>query len=51
MHFKFKMAWQVREKAETIETDLVFQTLDWYNTDVTNETTDFLEYKIYVFAN
>ena len=44
------MAWQPRERAESTDTDLVFQTLDWYNTDLVNESTDFLEYKIFVFG-
>ena len=42
--------WQVREKEEGTDSDLIFQTLDWYNTDITNEETDLLEYKIYTFG-
>ena len=42
--------WQSREKQENTDQDLIFQTLDWYNVDVTNEETDQLEYKIYVFG-
>jgi DNA polymerase delta subunit 1 len=42
--------WDIREKEESTDNDLIFQTLDWYNTDVTNEETDLLEYKIYTFG-
>ena len=27
--------WEIRE-SESCETELIFQTLDWYNTDITN---------------
>ena len=37
-------SWEVREKEESTDNDLIFQTLDWYNTDITNEETDLLEY-------
>ena len=43
-------SWEVREKEESTDNDLIFQTLDWYNTDITNEETDLLEYKIYTFG-
>ena len=54
MLFKVKapqsqMSWETREKNENGES-LVFQTLDWYNTDTENLETDKLEYKIYVFG-
>jgi len=42
--------WDIREKEESTDNDLIFQTLDWYNTDITNEETDLLEYKIYTFG-
>ena len=29
--------WDIREKEESTDNDLIFQTLDWYNTDITNE--------------
>jgi DNA polymerase delta subunit 1 len=42
--------WDIREKEESKFNDLIFQTLDWYNTDVPNEETELLEYKIYTFG-
>ena len=42
------MSWIVREKETDIETNLIFQTLDWYNADI--EVEDTLEYKIFVFG-
>jgi len=43
------MSWEAREKCENSQ-NLIFQTLDWYNTDTENLETDKLEYKIYVFG-
>ena len=46
------MSWSIREKEENINSDLIFQTLDWYNADI--EVDDTLEYKslykIFVFG-
>ena len=42
--------WDIREKNIDVNKNLIFQTLDWYCDDVNNETTDFLEYKIFAFG-
>jgi len=42
--------WDIREKGESTDGDLIFQTLDWYNTDITNEETDLVEFKIFTFG-
>ena len=44
------MKWEVREKNNEVSRDLIFQTLDWYSDDLQNETTEFLEYKIFIFG-
>ena len=42
--------WEVRQKDNLINKNLVFQTLDWHCDDVENEESGFLEYKIFVFG-
>ena len=44
------MKWEPREKNENVDRDLKFQTLDWYSDDFENDSTGFLEYKIFVFG-
>jgi len=44
-----ELNWNIREKEENIESDLIFQTLDWYNNDIPNDN-DELEYKIFAFG-
>ena len=40
----------IREKDSDTSADLTFQTLDWYCEDLVNDTTTFMEYKIFVFG-
>jgi hypothetical protein len=42
--------WDIREKGESTDEQLIFQTLDWYNNDITNEETDLVEFKIFTFG-
>lgn len=42
--------WEIREKELETNRPLTFQTLDWFCDDVKNDSTDFLEYKIFVFG-
>jgi DNA polymerase delta subunit 1 len=46
--FKAKMIPRISETSES--GDLIFQSLDWYCNDVLNDSTDFLEYTVYVFG-
>ena len=43
--------WDTREDYISITEPLIFQTLDWYCEDTLNDSTDFLEYTIFVFGN
>ena len=42
--------WEIREKCQSTDKPLCFQTLDWYTQDIENPETDYLEYKIFVFG-
>ena len=42
--------WEKREQIESTDTDLVFQTLDWYCEDIIDDVTGYYVYKIYVFG-
>jgi DNA polymerase delta subunit 1 len=44
------MKWEPREKNVNVDNNLRFQTLDWYSDDFENDSTGFLEYKIFVFG-
>ena len=42
--------WEVRENEISESDPLTFQTLDWFCEDVKNDSTEYLEYKIFVFG-
>jgi len=43
-------SWEIREREISTDSPLIFQTLDWYTTDLVNDETDFTEFKIYAFG-
>jgi DNA polymerase delta subunit 1 len=45
-----RMSWDNRGEHESVDSPLIFQTLDWYCEDTLNDSTDFYEYSVYVFG-
>jgi DNA polymerase delta subunit 1 len=42
--------WEIRATSESTDSDLLFQTLEWYTSDVTDDETELTEFKIYTFG-